>query len=404
MRTTSTFPQVRGHLGVSGRRARACRRGPAAGQPERLDDLHALLLEHRVTPALPRPARAAAIGPGRRRPRRGRARPARRGRSGSRRRRTPAPRPRPRRQRRGGDDAVVAARSSWRPPWLDTHTAATPASTHRRASSGRSTPLTTTGRPVLLGQPGHVGLGRGRWPCRRPRRRRTPGRSSPGGSRGSTIVPDDPVAGGVLGADHRCVDGEDHGLALRRRPHARAAGRRASGPAGGTPAATTARRWRRCRRRGCRRCWTPPSRCPRRGPRAAMASSPSGCTARCRVVGATANGTAAVRPSSVQEMSTSVTSRSTRGRKRTDDQAAVASATLTPSRAPWTTYSSTSGGSTAARPLLQGVQPASAHRRLRRPRRRRSSSCRGAAPARCRRSGRPAPGTRSGSSTRTLLR
>src|SRR6266542_1737319 len=49
-------------------------------------------------------------------------------------------------QRQGLDDAVATAPSSWRPPWLETTTAAAPASRQATASSPRSTPLTTTGR------------------------------------------------------------------------------------------------------------------------------------------------------------------------------------------------------------------------------------------------------------------
>ena len=43
----------------------------------------------------------------------------------------------------GGRDRAV----SWRPPWFETTMPAAPASTERRASSPRSTPLTTTGSP-----------------------------------------------------------------------------------------------------------------------------------------------------------------------------------------------------------------------------------------------------------------
>ena len=71
-----------------------------------------------------------------------------RGRSALPRRRTPRRRRPPRPPRRPGSRRWRRRRSSWRPPWLETQTAAAPASTHRRASSGRSTPLTTTGSPV----------------------------------------------------------------------------------------------------------------------------------------------------------------------------------------------------------------------------------------------------------------
>ena len=186
-RTTSTFPQVRGDLRASRTASpRVSASVATAGQPQRLHDLRrAVRSSIRVDATAPRRrARAAAIGPGRRHRRRGRAPPARRGRSGSRRRRTPAPRPRPPRRRRGGHDAVVAARSSWRPPWLDTHTAAAPASTHRRASSGRSTPLTTTGRPVVSASQARSDSAEVRGLVGTRRRRRTPARSSPGGSPG----------------------------------------------------------------------------------------------------------------------------------------------------------------------------------------------------------------------------
>ena len=68
----------------------------------------------------------------------------------------------------------------------------------------------------------------------------------------------------------------------------------------------------------------------------AMASSPSGCTVRCSVVGAIPHGTQARRPSSVTDGSTSVTSFRTCGWNRTERQASVASAAVTDSRAPWT--------------------------------------------------------------------
>ena len=67
----------------------------------------------------------------------------------------------------------------------------------------------------------------------------------------------------------------------------------------------------------------------------AMATSPSGWAARCRVVGATANGEASVVPSTVADVSTEVTSRSTCGSSRNWFYAATDSAALTPSRAPW---------------------------------------------------------------------
>ena len=66
----------------------------------------------------------------------------------------------------------------------------------------------------------------------------------------------------------------------------------------------------------------------------AVASSPSGCAARWSVVGAIASGVRTSVPSRVVPTSTSVTSRSTRGRKRKVSQADSASAAETPSRAP----------------------------------------------------------------------
>ncbi len=44
--------------------------------------------------------------------------------------------------------SVAGHGSSWRPPWLDTYTAAAPASTARRASSPHITPFTATGTPA----------------------------------------------------------------------------------------------------------------------------------------------------------------------------------------------------------------------------------------------------------------
>ncbi len=100
-----------------------------------------------------------------------------------------------------------------------------------------------------------------------------------------------------------------------------------------------------------------------RGPRAAIATSPSGCTARCRVVGATAP---RHRGRPAEQRARRCRPRSRRaapaaGSAR-DDQAAVASATLTPTRAlPGRRTRAPRAGSTAAGPLLQGVQPASVH-------------------------------------------
>src|SRR5262245_59823877 len=83
--------------------------------------------------------------------------------------------------------------------------------------------------------------------------------------------------------------------------------------------------------------------------------------ARCSVVGATPHGTADGKPSNDTIRSGLLTSRSTRGRNRTDRQASAASAALTPSRAPWTTYSKTSGGSRVrADSSSPASQPASA--------------------------------------------
>ena len=62
----------------------------------------------------------------------------------------------------GSCSSGVGARSSWRPPWLETTTASAPASTTARASSTVRMPLTTSG-PVPGGpQPGEVGDRRGR--------------------------------------------------------------------------------------------------------------------------------------------------------------------------------------------------------------------------------------------------
>ena len=76
----------------------------------------------------------------------------------------------------------------------------------------------------------------------------------------------------------------------------------------------------------------------------AIASSPSGWTARCCVVGAMPHGTRTGAPSSGTERSTSVTSRSTCGRKRRSLQPHGASSVLTESRAPCARYSKTGGG------------------------------------------------------------
>ena len=51
---------------------------------------------------------------------------------------------------------MAGASASWRAPWLDTTTAAAPASTQRTASSARCTPLTTTGSVAQPGQPPDV--------------------------------------------------------------------------------------------------------------------------------------------------------------------------------------------------------------------------------------------------------
>ena len=52
--------------------------------------------------------------------------------------------------------AVAGASASWRAPWLETTTAAAPASTQRTASSARCTPLATTGRAAQPRQPPDV--------------------------------------------------------------------------------------------------------------------------------------------------------------------------------------------------------------------------------------------------------
>ncbi len=44
---------------------------------------------------------------------------------------------------------VAGEVSSWRPPWFDTTIPAAPASAARRASSGRTIPLTSTGSRVI---------------------------------------------------------------------------------------------------------------------------------------------------------------------------------------------------------------------------------------------------------------
>ena len=66
----------------------------------------------------------------------------------------------------------------------------------------------------------------------------------------------------------------------------------------------------------------------------AMATSPSGSAARCSVIGATPTGSAEPSPSSVHEVSTSRTSRSTCGATRIERHACVASRSVTSSRAP----------------------------------------------------------------------
>ena len=63
---------------------------------------------------------------------------------------------------------MATARSSWRPPWLETQTAAAPGVDAAPGVVGRSTPLTTTGRPVRLAPASRRPAGRGRWPSRRP--------------------------------------------------------------------------------------------------------------------------------------------------------------------------------------------------------------------------------------------
>ena len=100
-----------------------------------------------------RAAHRARLRPSVRRGRRGRPaphahparrRPRRRRRTGCRRRRTPRP-GRRRRRPPGSCSSGVGARSSWRPPWLETTTASAPASTTARASSAVWMPLTTSG-------------------------------------------------------------------------------------------------------------------------------------------------------------------------------------------------------------------------------------------------------------------
>ena len=68
-----------------------------------------------------------------------------------------------------------------------------------------------------------------------------------------------------------------------------------------------------------------------------MARSPWAWTARCIAVGATAIGEANDSPSRDVRRSASVTPRSTRGRNRTACHCDVASAAVTPSRAPLST-------------------------------------------------------------------
>ena len=187
------------------------------------------------------------------------------------------------------------------------------------------------------------------------RRRRSPGRSSPGGSAGSTtsqttrspaayLVPTTGVSTVSTTASAPAVD--------RAR---RAAGRRASRSCGQVDLQPPAHAGRAdVGEAGCRRCWTRPSRRrPRRWPRGHRELALG-------VHGALQGGRRDAqrhrdRPAEqrARQVSTSVTSRSTRGRKRTARQAAVASAALTPSRAPWTTYSSTSAGSRPPGALLQ---------------------------------------------------
>ncbi len=112
----------------------------------------------RRAPRPPRPRRARSA------PRARPARPSspRRARCG--RRRRPAPRPgrRPRRATSGSARAVDGTESSCRPPWFETTMPSTPASAARRASSGSSTPLTTSRPAQLLAHPGDVVPGHAR--------------------------------------------------------------------------------------------------------------------------------------------------------------------------------------------------------------------------------------------------
>jgi hypothetical protein len=263
-----------------------------------------------------------------------------------------------------------------------------------RRRRGRSTPFTTTGRPVRSAQPADV-VGPRSAPSRRPAAVVVPGRrSSPGASPEVDGVPDDVGPGvGVLRADDRGVDGE-HDRPAPAATRASSSGSASPRTAGGRPAATRAHRSRRSRRTGARvagdhhddarvRRRRGPSRPRRRGAPRAGAS-----WARRRT---------AARWVAEQDVhrSTSRDVAQDAGRNRTARQASTASAASPSRERPGRRSPGPSAGRAARARSSRECEPARAKRLVTvvsRPRRRRSSSCRGAAPASCRRSGRPASG------------
>ena len=303
----------------------------------------------------PRPAaRRARRRPSGRRGRRGRpgrrvrrARPRRRRRrrTGCRRRRTPRPGRRRRRRPRAAARAGSGARSSWRPPWLDTTTASAPASTTARASSTVWMPLTTSG-------PGQASRSQARSAivaagsntrCRRARRRCRRSGCSDANSSGSVVSRSNHQAGcrapsakvrsdsdgGIVrplrtsrsrGPGHRGVDGEHQRLVARGAgPLDEVAARLPVAPqvqlepASGRPAPR-----RRAPRSTSCPSWTARRGCPTRSATRATAGSPSVCIIRVKPVGREdqrQRGAGARGSSST--VSTAETSRSTRGRNST---------------------------------------------------------------------------------------
>ena len=234
-------------------------------------------------------------------------------------------------RRRAAAPAASGARSSWRPPWLETTTASAPASTTARASSTSWMPLTTSApgqTPAAhrdVGQRRRPARTRGR-PARRPCR---PSERSEANSSGSVVSRSTHQRGctaalatvaqrqrrrdGEPVADvaqprpgHRGVDGQHQRLVARPPGPARRGRRWPPGPATGRAGTTAGRP-------GRPRPAPPPTSCPswtaRRGCRSARRPappprSPSVCMSRVNPVGAKTSGSADGAPSSVVDGST----------------------------------------------------------------------------------------------------